>query len=783
MVQLRTLLLHDNSFGGNRLPNAFRSLSRLQVLDVTASGLQGALYSWFSSFPDLEVLLSSSTSMDSPRNSNGIYWLVDPSIDSCTKLRKLVVSTSVQGVVIPDEMASLTSLEVFDFYSSSGSSYAWPNGWDALVNLTSISVRIQRHISGGFDDESTLPFPSWLWTLPSLNTLQVLGSLNTTIPPAIGNLTKLTNLRFQSSVLYGTLPPEIGNLTNLETLFLGGSHLTGPIPDEIGQLTQLEYLLLRSNQFTSLPSTLGAMTSLIFIDVADNALVGPLPTGVGGLKKLATVYLNNNAISGFADASYAELTSLVVVSISGNRVQGLPDMSRWSQLQTLDVSFNPITTGFPTSILKSNSLQFVAMMGCGLTGTIPNDFFLNMTSLQNLYLYSNNISGLLPTSLLTLPAIQTLALHDNKLEGNLSLLDFSRLTTLSSLSLQQNRFTGPVPEWIFNMSRLSSIELSSNRLSGTIPDDFFLGRASTRRFRLALASNLLTGQLPSSLNGTGGALLSSLDLSYNQLKICANPNITVLDGFLACTFLNQNVPNYWDCGCEKVFSKCRTTPDPIGECIPCVDPPPSYESTGVDWMCYNGYWFYNGTADPMTTFSNLTLAATPIFVQGNLTVDAITFTNLKGFLNVSQCLRSSQVKIILNPTDSATLVNNGGVPPTPLINVQFDPAYAGKSPSRFCSASPITLEVTQNLRSCTLHSNTSQSDPRTLASSFSITSRKGCGDHKGLAWWAILLIVIACVIALAVTVGIIFTVHPKLRSIVRPFHNRARPTGKLGVGI
>ena len=59
------------------------------------------------------------------------------------------------------------------------------------------------------------------------------------IPPGIGDLIYLTELRLNYCNLTGEIPPEIGNLTNLEYLFLYNNSLSGQIPAEIGNLTNL----------------------------------------------------------------------------------------------------------------------------------------------------------------------------------------------------------------------------------------------------------------------------------------------------------------------------------------------------------------------------------------------------------------------------------------------------------------------------------------------------------------------------------------------------------------
>ena len=57
-------------------------------------------------------------------------------------------------------------------------------------------------------------------------------------------------LNLDENQLSGSIPPEIGNLNQLEDLRLNGNQLTGSIPTETGKLEKLEKLYLSSNQLS-----------------------------------------------------------------------------------------------------------------------------------------------------------------------------------------------------------------------------------------------------------------------------------------------------------------------------------------------------------------------------------------------------------------------------------------------------------------------------------------------------------------------------------------------------
>ena len=77
-------------------------------------------------------------------------------------------------------------------------------------------------------------------------------------------------------------------------LDLSTSQFVGPIPTGIGALTQLTRLALNYNLGLNgtLPSSLGNLTGLQFLDISYTALVGTLPDSLSNLRQLRWVCLD-----------------------------------------------------------------------------------------------------------------------------------------------------------------------------------------------------------------------------------------------------------------------------------------------------------------------------------------------------------------------------------------------------------------------------------------------------------------------------------------------------------
>ena len=77
--------------------------------------------------------------------------------------------------------------------------------------------------------------------------------------------------------LTGSIPSQLGNLINLEYLNLGENQLTGSIP--LGEFLSNLVDSLRENQLTgSIPSVLGNLNNLVFLDLYGNDLTHEIPT-------------------------------------------------------------------------------------------------------------------------------------------------------------------------------------------------------------------------------------------------------------------------------------------------------------------------------------------------------------------------------------------------------------------------------------------------------------------------------------------------------------------------
>jgi len=101
------------------------------------------------------------------------------------------------------------------------------------------------------------------------------------ISSEIGQLTKLTFLRFFQNELVGSVPTEIGFLTDLESLEISQEDINGTIPIEVSSLTRLTELSLNhTNLSGSIPREIGNLTSLERLQLNNPMITGSIPVSI-----------------------------------------------------------------------------------------------------------------------------------------------------------------------------------------------------------------------------------------------------------------------------------------------------------------------------------------------------------------------------------------------------------------------------------------------------------------------------------------------------------------------
>lgn len=183
---------------------------------------------------------------------------------------------------------------------------------------------------------------------------------------------KITNIDLEENNLVGTIPPEIGCMSDLLDLRLHRNSLTGVIPGEIGNLSTLQYLNLAVNGFTgSIPSQLGNLNNLEYLYLYQNSFIGNIPPEIGDLTQLRVLLLGANQLAGSIPVQLGNLVNLEYLNLHGNQLTGcIPEeLGELSMLETLSIRDNQLTCDIPATF--SNLLLLETF---NVTGNCITDF-------------------------------------------------------------------------------------------------------------------------------------------------------------------------------------------------------------------------------------------------------------------------------------------------------------------------------------------------------------------------------------------------------------------------
>ncbi|XP_024955838.2 MDIS1-interacting receptor like kinase 2-like [Citrus sinensis] len=172
-----------------------------------------------------------------------------------------------------------------------------------------------------------------------------------------------------------------------------------------------------ANKLTgAIPSTLGRLTSLLYLNLSSNLLHSSLPLEIGNFSALEELDLSDNKIRGIIPDELTKLANLQYLNISSNLLSGqIPfAIGKLFNLVSLDLSKNKLSGSIPTGIDNCSKLKNLTLNQNSLDGTIPLEMG-KILFLEKFDLSHNNLSGTIPKTLRPM----YLDLSFNNLEGEI----------------------------------------------------------------------------------------------------------------------------------------------------------------------------------------------------------------------------------------------------------------------------------------------------------------------------------------------------------------------------
>ncbi|XP_065863473.1 receptor-like protein EIX2 [Euphorbia lathyris] len=320
------------------------------------------------------------------------------------------------------------------------------------------------------------------------------------------------------------IPSFLGSLKSLKFLNFSQSSFRGMIPHELGKLSNLQYLNLESTDtYADSLDWVSGLSMLEFLDLSHVNLSLSLDwlENVNKLPSLVELHLSSCHLLQIPPLVNLNFSSLLILDLQRNWFRGpIPNqLQQLSSVKELDLSANFFNSSIPDWLYNFRHLEILNLRLNLLGGKISNAI-QNLTSLTDLDLSSNlEFEGGIPKSLKNnLCNLRSLSFSRTKLgqeiDEILDILSGCSSNVLESLDLHDCQLSGELSDQLGNFKNLIYLSLSNNFISGQIPT---LVSAEMMRLRiLSLDNNKLGGSIPSWLGGLSE--LENINISNNLLQ-------------------------------------------------------------------------------------------------------------------------------------------------------------------------------------------------------------------------------------------------------------------------